>query len=370
MARLGRSQPIQPSAWHGFVPTGLWALPPVTVVPLDADRHHLRPAQPAVAATHGFVDSGVGVPGTAPPAAVSLDRADQRARYLPLAPTAIVGIPADQFVTAAPPEPFVVPITERRAAVPPPTATSAAGTVDSGVGTPGTAPPEPFSLDRADQRVRYRPLDPIVLSGVLAFPPPPVDTPPEAVNVDRVDQRTRRLTPDPIVISGALASVPTPPADTPPSPLNIDRAPERIRRQTPDPTVLSGVLALPPVPSAPPPGPFVVPLEERRRFLAALPPEVSVGFDDPQPPAPYVVAALERGRLIVVPSVGQHGLVLPGPGPVGTTPPPAANLDRADQRVRYLPLPSLVLSGVLIPPPPPAVVTGQDDITPVLLTEW
>jgi len=278
MSRLGRSQPVQPTAWHGFVDPGpgpVGTVPPrVQVVPLDADRHHLRAAPPAVIATHG----PVGAPAVVSPPAPFAVPLNEKPRARPLDSVVLSGALAGLTAPPAfPPGATVVPLDQRSRlpVIPPPT--SAHGFLDSGVGAPGTAPPPPFNLDRADQRARYRPLDPIALSGVLA----------------------------------ALAAAPPP---------------------------------------ATPPGPFVVPLEERRRFLAALPPEFSVGFDDVKPPPPnvveqddrrrrrppleaftstpdaafapvapslppkpFVVPIDQRGRfLVMLPSTGQHGYVDPG----------------------------------------------------------
>jgi hypothetical protein len=90
--------------------------------------------------------------------------------------------------------------------------------------------------------------------------------------------------------------------------------------------------ATPAVPTDTPPAPFVVPIEERRRLLALLP------------------------------STGQHGFVGNTPAN-GVLPPPSSNTDRVDQRARYLPQPTLVMSGVLAPfePPPPVTVNAGTD---------
>ena len=275
MSRLGRSQPVQPTVWHGFVDPGpgpVGTVPPrVQVVPLDADRHHLRAAPPAVIATHG----PVGAPAVVSPPAPLAVPLNEKPRARPLDAIVLSGVLGFTVPpTASPPASFVVPLNERRFPVVPPS-TSTHGFVDSGVGVPGTTPPEPVNVDRADQRDRYRALAPIAINGVLA----------------------------------SLAAAP---------------------------------------PAASPPGPFVVPLEERRRFLAALPPEFSVGFDNVDPPAPsvvepqddrrrrrppldafvarpsaafvpaapalppppFVVPIDRHGRfLVVLPSTGQHGFV-------------------------------------------------------------
>lgn len=302
MSRLGRSQPVQPFASHGFLgntPANGVLPPRPTLVENDGRRQipqRLTPLQPLV--SHGFLGN-VPANGALPPFPTVAPLYDERRRQLP------------------PPLPFF----------------SAHGFVDSGVGVPGTTPPPPASIDRVDQRGRYLPLPPITISAALQAVTGSVPLPP-APFVVPLDERRRFLT--------ALAAdvlVGYDDAD-PPLP-NVVEPDDRRRRRAlaPDPTVLSAATTASTPPFIPPPGPFVVPLTERNRLLERLP------------------------TLTV-----SHGFVDPGPAPVGTTPPPVANIDRADQRARYLPLSPLVLSGVLIPfvPPPPPVVLGGTDWAPAI----
>lgn len=330
MSRIGRSQPIQPIGWHGFVDSGVGAPgtgpPPVNVVPLYDQRQRLS-VLPAIVLSGAFAPLSDVV---RPP--VNIDRDDQRLRRQPLDSVVISGALAGVTGPVATPPPVnVVPFNPTRQYLRPGEQPfiAAHGFVDSGVGAPGTTPPPAaFVPLRGDQRTRYLPLDSISISGALD--------------------------------SVTVAPTPAPPA------------------------------------------PFVVPLDLRRRFLAALPPEFNVGFDDVKPvvpnvvepdrprrapldsftaspaaaaaatppsvtpPAPFVVPIDQRGRfLIVLPATGQHGFVGSGVGAPGTAPPPVVSIDRVDQRVLYQPLKPLILSGVLAPPPPAAVVQGFDDWAPL-----
>lgn len=261
MSRLGRSQPVQPIALHGFV------------------------------------DSGVGVPGTAPPAPVVVDRVDQRARYLPLPPIVVNGLLSTVAPPAAdtPPAPVVTPLDER-------------------------------------SRRRQTP-DAIVLGGnAVPVAPPATVSPPLPVIVP-VDERARRPpAPPPFVSQTRDDSVPPPPAV-------VEPARPRDRYRTPDPTVLTGPLAFDQPVTVTPPGPYVVPIEQRRRLLEAI--------------------------------TVQHGFVDSDVGVPGTAPPPPTILDRVDQRVRYLPLPSLVSVSGTYAATVPVVVTAPasgafQDIVPVV----
>lgn len=333
MSRLGRSQPVQPTAWHGFV------------------------------------DPGPGPVGTTPPQVTVVPLVDERRRQQPaLTPVVLSGVLAP-------------------------------------VSAPAVFPPAPVVVAAERQRGVF--LQPTVAHGLDEAAPP-------APTVAEPDDRRRRSRPalDPVTLSGAFSVAPAPPAAAPPPPVNVDRADQRGRFKTPDPVALSGALFVTPVaPTAVPPAPFVVPLEERRRFLAALPPTVSAGFDDVVPPAanvvgpdgrprqrphdptflsgatlgatpapaavpppgPFVVPIEERRRLLALrPATSSHGFVDPGPGPVGTTPPPVTSIDRVDQRVRYLPQSSLVFSGVLAPPetPPAPNVGTVQDMTPFIVGQF
>lgn len=170
MSRLGRSQPIPPFA------------------------------------AHGFVDPGPGPVGTTPANTVVIENDDRRRRTPPLQPVVINGLYATVLtLTVMPPFPTVAIFPDRPRSLSPLQPVSEHGFVDPGPGPVGTVPPPITNVDRVDQRVRYRPLDPYA-------------------------------------VSAALLSVQ--------------------------------------LPAVLPTGPFVVPLTERSRLLAALP-TISHGFVDP-----------------------------------------------------------------------------------------
>lgn len=98
MSRLGRSQPVQPAAWHGFVdpgPAAVGTVPPrAVVVPHDPRprQFYLRPLVPV--ATSAALGSVTVAPVVTPrgPFVVPLD---ERRRFLArLAPTITHGPPA------------------------------------------------------------------------------------------------------------------------------------------------------------------------------------------------------------------------------------------------------------------------------------
>lgn len=254
-----------------------------------------QPIQPFAA--HGFLGN-TPANGVLPPRTVVVVEIERR-RTLPLPATVLFGAVSTVTPTATPPAPVVVENVKQRQLAQPPVTADAPYQLPNGVGDPGTAPPAPLGIDRVDQRHRYRPLDPIILSA-------------------------------------ALAGFTTAPAATPP-------------------------------------GPFVVPLDERRRFLAQLPPTVQHGYDDTDPPLPTVVGPDDRTRKIRVPDptvlVGpapdttqqaappaptvvlvdgvrrllpqttfQHGYLDPGPGPVGTTPPPVNVTPLVERRMFFVAL--------------------------------
>lgn len=234
MSRLGRSQPIQPSAWHGFVdpgpgPVGTTPAKPIVV---EQDRRRIPPL-PAVAinglyalttisvvvpprplvvpqperprsvaplqatAAHGFVNPGPGPVGTTPPPVASVDA--ERRKPKPTEVISISGILAAGFVqpTVTPPGPYVITVDERRRflAQLPPTVTRGFDVV---------TPPSPDVCEQEDSRRRRAPLNPIVVSGVLAPFLPPVIVPPKPVFVVGEDGRRRRVLP-PIVLFGPVA---------------------------------------------------------------------------------------------------------------------------------------------------------------------
>jgi hypothetical protein len=322
VSRLGRSQPIQPFSSHGFlgnVPpngvlpgrvvvvenderqlrrrrlpepvsiNGLYAIsvaqtiaPPPSQFVAEPERGKARLPVPPVA-VHGLLDSGVGVPGITPPASVNLDRPDRPRNVAP--------------------QP----------------------TVDSGFDD--STPQQPEVFEPEDRRRRYWPLPSISVSGVLASFLQLFVSPPPPVVVDATPRGRATAIPDAKTSHGFVDSGVGVPGTTPPLPVSIDRADQRVRFRPLDAITLNGLLAsLVSAPPATPPGPFVVPLEERRRFLAALPASATHGVDD-------------------------------------AVPQPADVFEPEDRRRRYQPLQPLVISGVLAPffppfvqPPAPLVV--------------
>jgi hypothetical protein len=197
---------------------------------------------------------------------------------------------------------------------------------------PFVPPPEPFSLDRLDQRVRYRPLDAILLSGALAPQAPTVIVPPVPVVVP-LDERGRfRPSSRPGVPGYEIFDLSQDPAVYPPEPVVAEPARPRVLPLTP--VALNGLLALTTAPAAAPPAPTVSPAHERPRATGPLQ------------------------------AFAEHAFVDPGPAAVGDTPPLPTSIDRNDQRTRWLPLPSTVLNGLAAsvqppapgPPPPPFFV--------------
>lgn len=323
MSRLGRAQPVPPFATHGFVgntPANGVLPGRVTVVENDDRRRKTPPPPPVVinglnavvtvafvappqpvlaqpparprpltlqpTVTHGFLGN-TPANGTLPPPSTTVDRADQRARFLPLPATVISPAQAATATAPAvlPPAPVVVPLLEQRA--------------------------------RRDTPV------PIVVKGSLAFVQPPASPPPPTVVPL---QERRRVQQPPVELTG-FDDV------TAPAPTIVPADDRRIRFRPLDPFTSSGTLPEIPPTFVPPPGPFVVPIEERRYILDRLRQPTST-----------------------------HGFLGNTPAN-GVLPPPGLSLDRVDQRVRYLPQPTLALSGVLAPfiPPPPVTVNAGTD---------
>ena len=159
----------------------------------------------------------------------------------------------------------------------------------------------------------------------------------------------------PISWHGLSLPGPGPVGTTPPRPLVVDRVDQRVRYRPLDPLVYNSGLAAATVPAAPaatPPAPLVVPAQERRRLL--VPVEFSAGFDDVTGPRAVVVEPTRARRFAGDSFSVNSALIAAGIAPF-VQPPSPLNVDRVDQRVRYRPLDALVLSGVLIPftPPPP-----------------
>lgn len=273
-----------------------------------------QPIQPF--SSHGFVNPGPGPVGTTPRLPAVVENDDRRRKTLPLQPVIINGLYAVALApTVIPPEPVVsVPPVRPREWLRQPVVAH---------GFDDAAPQASQVFEPEDRRRRYWPLPPISISGVLASflqlfvsPPPPV-----VVDVPRDRGRYRPL--DPISISAALNSVTAAPAPVPP-------------------------------------GPFVVPLEERRRFLAALPPTVTHGFEDATPQTSEVFEPEDRRRRYQpLQPLAISGVLAPFFPPFAQ--PPAPLVVFVDGRNRRLVLQPIVLAG---PPPesvPAPVVTESFD---------
>jgi hypothetical protein len=134
LSRLGRSQPVQPTAWHGWVdpgpgPVGTTPRRPL-VVENDDRRRRTHPLPPVIInGAYALTIAPVVLP--VPPVVV---QPPDRPRTVVAQPTATHG-----FAEIAPPRPLVVPQPDRRAAPPP--SLAAHGFVvattfnDSGTGT-------------------------------------------------------------------------------------------------------------------------------------------------------------------------------------------------------------------------------------------
>lgn len=277
--------PIVLNGLYATVPAPVTATPPAPVVinREDKPRKHEQ-----ADSRHGPIDD------TAPQAQL-VER--ERRRELPLPAISINGLASTVPPPFQPPPPPI--FTERpdqRARYLPQPAITLNGLASTVPPPQFTPPPTPTVVDRVDRRPLPFPAQ--QLAGPA--PPPPI-TPPASENIDRPERR--RPTPDPISISAALLG-PQVVQVFPPTP-NVSDRPEK-RRQTPDAVVLSGALLSP---FAFPPKPFVVPLEERRRFIATLPPDIQVGYDDSRPPRPLFVDADGRDRRfrVVLPPIAIHG---------------------------------------------------------------
>jgi hypothetical protein len=115
----------------------------------------------------------------------------------------------------------------------------------------------------------------------------------------------------------------------------------------------------------------VVPLEERKRFLAALPPNVTHGLDDPAPP-PAETVEPQRRRDLPVPPISISGALAAFPPAPFTAPPnPYVYVPEGPRRPTPQPL---FLSGALaglapsafVQPPPVLVVfvDGKQRLVP------
>jgi len=139
--------------------------------------------------------------------------------------------------------------------------------------------------------------------------------------------------------------------------VTVDRIDQRVRYRPLDPVTLNGLLASLAAPTVTPAGPFVVPVEERRRFLAQLPPSILKGRDDAVPPEPEVVEPDDkRRRYRLAEPLSINGALA---YPFGLPPAPVFALGQ-DGRLRLTPTP-VILTGLLAFSQPVTIVTGQYD---------
>lgn len=163
----------------------------------------------------------------------------------------------------------------------------------------GVLPGRVVVCENDDRRRRTPPLQPVIINGLYATMAAPTAGPP-APTFSILADRPRAAAPiQPVVVKhGFLGNAP-PNGVTPPAAVNVDRADQRGRYGPLDPITLNGILAsLNGAPTVLPAGPFVVPIDERKRFLAQLPSTVIHGADDPDPPLPNIVEPAERRRRV------------------------------------------------------------------------
>src|SRR4051812_48583065 len=138
MSRLGRSQPVQPFATHGFLGNtpANGTLPGRILVVEPDDRRSKTPPLQAVVVVGKFVPPVT----VTPPAPVVVDRVDQRVRFRPLEPLVISGalLSVAPPAVTAPPAPYVIPIEERRRLLAVPNVT---------VGFDDVVPPDPTLVE-------------------------------------------------------------------------------------------------------------------------------------------------------------------------------------------------------------------------------
>lgn len=213
---------------------------------------------------------------------------------------------------------------------------------------------------------RAQPVQPFATHGFVGNTPANGVLPGRIVVCENDDRRRRTPPPQPVVISGAYASV-TAPVIFPPEPLVLDRADQRGRYRPPDAISISAALASVAPPATPvPPGPYVVPVDERRRFLAQLPPAVLRGYDDADPPLPTVVEPDDRRRRRPTPDpLTFSGALATFFGPFVGPPPPIFVMQPVDTRRYRAPDAVWIAStiGATIPfivAPPVTVLGGTD----------
>lgn len=340
MSRLGRSQPVQPFATHGFLgntpANGVLPGRILVVEPEDRRSQYRRrpPLDPVV--LHGFL-------GNVPANGV-----------LPLSSYAPKFVPLDKLVVDA------VSVGVAR------------GFVDT------TPPPPPVVLeikpeDRLRQIGRRPALDPIVgKHGFLGNTPANGVLPPPPTVVPLIDERRRqRPTLDPTLVGAArFVAPPATVAPQPPTVVENDRP--KIRYGPLAAVVLNGVTAgLTPPPKPPPP--IVVALDQL--VTGSIDVGVARGFvDTTLPPSlsPPVVVVTPVARPRAAPeTVVLTGVLATQTIPVTAPPPPVFSIRDHPRRPTPDPVIFSPLLAAITPPPtpPPAVPGTVQDMTP-FIANW
>lgn len=228
----------------------------------------------------------------------------------------------------------------------------------------GTLPRVAVVVENDDRRRRTPPLQPVIISAAYSAFAAPVVFPPEPQFVAEPIRAKAANPVQPVVEHGFLGNTPAN-GTTPPPAVNVDRVDQRDRYRPLDPIALSAALLGITPPAVLPTGPFVVPLDERRRFLAALPATIFHGADDPDPPLPNVVEPGRRRGLPVDPTI-ISGALASLIGPFVAPPEPQSVEPAALQRRRLTPDP-LSISGALatffgpfVAPPRPLIVFSDE----------
>jgi hypothetical protein len=203
---------------------------------------------------------------------------------------------------------------------------------------------------------RSQPIQPFTTHGFLGNVPANGVLPPAPIIVER--ERKRESTPVAISVNG-LYAVQTQSTAAPPNPVFVALPDERRRRIVLDPIALSGANKVNSgvgVPGTTPPGPFVVPIDERRRFLAAIPTTSIHGYDDAAPPEPTIVEA-DRRRPRTPDPLQLSGVLAPFIPPLALPPGPVVVLGEDGRLRRLRSSDPIVLSGALAVFVPPPVTT-------------
>jgi hypothetical protein len=192
---------------------------------------------------------------------------------------------------------------------------------------------------------RSQPIQPFSSHGFLGNVPANGVLPPAPVVVER--ERRRDSAPVAISVNGLYAI--QAPVSAIPNPVFVALIDERRRRVGLDPISFSGASKVSSgvgTPGTTPPGPFVIPLDERRRFLAALPTTSSHGYDDVEPPRATVVEG-DRRRPRTPDPLQLSGVLAPFLPPFAKPPGPVVVLGEDGRLRRVRSLDPIVLSGAL-----------------------